>query len=104
MGDQQSRDHSSEIQTPEEKDDMPFSLTETDNISLRTKDEDFKPHTWDGLKEIIGKNAFGLVCCRTLQGALGNQYIRHIQEYQAVLAEKKILQCWPKISLSISIV
>ena len=34
---------------------IPFELTETDRENLLLGDEHFKPHTWDELKHIIGK-------------------------------------------------
>ena len=38
-----------------EEEEAPFPLTELDKIGLKQKDEDFQLHTWDALKEIIGK-------------------------------------------------
>jgi hypothetical protein len=37
------------------EEDVPFPLTERDKIGLNQKDEDFELHTWDALKEAIGK-------------------------------------------------
>ena len=34
---------------------LPFELTPTDHENLAQGDANFKPHTWDELKEIIGK-------------------------------------------------
>ena len=34
---------------------IPFELTDTDRENLLLGDAHFKPHTWDELKHIIGK-------------------------------------------------
>ena len=34
---------------------IPFDLTETDRENLLAGDENFKPHTWEDLKVIIGE-------------------------------------------------
>ncbi|EPE27978.1 hypothetical protein GLAREA_04769 [Glarea lozoyensis ATCC 20868] len=43
------------------EEDAPFPLTELDKIGLSQKDEDFKLHTWDDLKEIIETNNLALL-------------------------------------------
>lgn len=35
-------------------DELPFELTTTDRQNLTQGDENFQPHTWDELKDIIG--------------------------------------------------
>ena len=37
-----------------DEDSPAFNLTEKDRENLARKDEDFEPHTWDNLKQIIG--------------------------------------------------
>lgn len=39
-------------------DKLPFELTASDRQSLAQGDENFQPHDWDELKEIIGINHF----------------------------------------------
>ncbi len=34
---------------------LPFALTPLDRLILAQKDEDFHAHTWEELKEIIGR-------------------------------------------------
>jgi hypothetical protein len=48
----EQRDKSEILDVKDE--DAPFPLTELDRIGLNQKDEDFKLHTWDDLKQIIG--------------------------------------------------
>jgi len=39
-------------------DELPFELTTTDRQNLTQGDENFQPHTWDELKDIIGITYF----------------------------------------------
>lgn len=42
-------------QEGQDEEDIPaFELTEKDCQNLARKDEDFQPHTWENLKQIIG--------------------------------------------------
>lgn len=43
----------SKMQTTEEK--LPFTLTETDRKVLAMSDEEFTPHDWEDLTNIIGR-------------------------------------------------
>jgi hypothetical protein len=43
--------------------EAPFPLTDTDKWVLSQNDEDFHLHTWDELREIIGKEGFWLPTC-----------------------------------------
>ena len=38
----------------EELGSIPFDLTDTDRENLQGGDENFKPHNWEDLKQIIG--------------------------------------------------
>jgi hypothetical protein len=51
MAEQESKNETLEVK----EEDAPFPLTELDKIGLSQKDEDFKLHTWDDLKQIIGR-------------------------------------------------
>ncbi|KAL8858305.1 MAG: hypothetical protein Q9178_005168 [Gyalolechia marmorata] len=45
-----------ESQRSLDEDSPAFNLTEKDRENLARKDEDFEPHTWDNLKQIIANN------------------------------------------------
>lgn len=39
---------------PSQDEDLPFNLTDRDRKILSLTEEEFHPHTWDELKQIIG--------------------------------------------------
>ena len=38
--------------------ETPFPLTATDRFNLTQTDDEFEPHSWEGIKEIIGTSCF----------------------------------------------
>ncbi|CAG8983154.1 hypothetical protein HYALB_00010302 [Hymenoscyphus albidus] len=63
----------------DDKEDEPFPYTELDRIGLAQKDEDFKLHTWEDLRIIIGKRELAFCCtgssfqCPTISPAYTGQ-------------------------------
>jgi hypothetical protein len=41
--------------------EAPFPLTDVDRLVLSQTDEEYTPHTWDGLRELLG-TAISLHC------------------------------------------
>ena len=45
-----------------EGDPLPFNLTDVDRATLAQSDEDFIPHSWEELKDIVGLYPIGSPC------------------------------------------
>lgn len=56
----------------------PFHLTERDKWLLSITDEEFTPHTWEDLKEIIGKNISFITLSVYISVGI-KRYLNHIQ-------------------------
>jgi hypothetical protein len=46
------------MQPPSDDTPVPFPLTAVDKAQLALTDDQFEPHTWDDLKQIIGGHSF----------------------------------------------
>ena len=52
--------------TQDEDETPAFQLTDKDRQNLARRDEDFQPHTWENLKQIIGTLLRTILCMQSM--------------------------------------